>query len=66
MESLFGAQWESCNGLKIKAMDDWGGQWRCQMCEKDPGGMDQVMAHVQSKEHMKCLTARMAGCRMRE
>eukprot|EP00975_Prorocentrum_lima_P000213 46113-Prorocentrum_lima.AAC.1 len=45
MERLFGAEWQSCNGLNMLKMNDWGGRWRCQMCDKDPEGMDQLISH---------------------
>eukprot|EP00975_Prorocentrum_lima_P002460 540999-Prorocentrum_lima.AAC.1 len=45
MESLFGPEWPSRNTLKRLGEDNWGGRWRCQMCDKAPVGHDQLIAH---------------------
>eukprot|EP00975_Prorocentrum_lima_P032846 6898981-Prorocentrum_lima.AAC.1 len=60
MEDLFGPEWRTTNTLTMRSSDQWGGKWRCQMCERTPDGIDQLIAHVQGSQHIRFLTTKMA------
>eukprot|EP00975_Prorocentrum_lima_P054414 11412465-Prorocentrum_lima.AAC.1 len=61
METLFGTDWQASNSLSLLGRGDWGGRYRCDMCGKDPEGVDQLMQHVQSRDHIRLLSYRLDG-----
>eukprot|EP00975_Prorocentrum_lima_P043597 9150108-Prorocentrum_lima.AAC.1 len=57
MERWFGPEWKTRNNLKMQYYDDYGGRWHCAACDKTPVGHAQLIAHVQSSQHMRWLAA---------